>query len=75
MSNPCIRCGKERVDGKTWKGKVGASSITYTKTICTDPKCQKIVDQEIADRKAKNASLLKAKAEAKLAREKLSAAI
>lgn len=73
MSNPCIECGKERIDGKTWKGNVGISVVTYTQTICPDPKCQKIVDQRTADRKAKSASLIKAKEEAKLAREKLMA--
>lgn len=73
MSNPCIECGKERIDGKTWKGNVGISVVTYTQTICPDSKCQKIVDQRTADRKAKSASLIKAKEEAKLAREKLMA--
>lgn len=74
MSNPCVRCGKERIDGKTWKGKTGVSPITYTQTICPDSQCQKIVDKGISDRKAKNAALLKAKEEAKLARIKLLAA-
>lgn len=74
MSNPCIKCGKERVDAKSWEGKIGSSVVTYTQTICPDPECQKIVDQGIADRKAKTAALLKAKEEAKLAREKLLAA-
>ncbi len=73
MSNPCVRCGHERIDGKTWKGKVGASPVTSTQTVCPDKECQKIVDQGIADRKAKNAAILKAKEEAKLAREKLAA--
>lgn len=73
MSNPCVRCGQQRIDGKTWKGKVGASPVTYTMTVCPDKACQKVVDQGIADRKAKNASILKAKEEAKLAREKLAA--
>lgn len=67
MSNPCIRCGLERINGKTWKGKVGASSVTYTQTVCPDKSCQKIVDQEIADKKAKTAALIKAKEHAKLA--------
>lgn len=73
MSNPCVRCGIERIDGKTWKGKVGASPVTYTQTVCPDKSCQKIVDQGIADRKAKNAAILRVKEEAKLAREKLAA--
>ncbi len=75
MSNPCINCGKERIDGKTWKGKIGISVITYTQTICPDPKCQKIVDQRTADRKAKSELLAKGKQEAKLAREKLMATV
>lgn len=70
MSNPCSECGKERIDGKTWKGKVGISVITYTQTICPDPECQKIVDRKTADRKAKSDLLAKGKMEAKLAREK-----
>ena len=71
MSNPCIRCGKERVDGKTWKGKAGVSTVTYILTICPDSDCQKIVDKGIAERKAKSELLIKEKADAKLAREKL----
>lgn len=74
MSNPCIRCGKQRIDGKSWKGKSGISIITYTKTSCPDAQCQKILDQAIADRIAKNDLMIKNKAEAKLAREKLLAA-
>ncbi len=74
MSNPCVRCGKQRLDGKTWEGKVGVSPITYTMTVCPDKECQKIVDQGIAERKAKTASMLKIKEEAKLARAKLLAA-
>lgn len=71
MDNLCIRCGKVRIDSKTWKGKVGASVITYILTICPDSTCQKIVDKAIADKKAKSALLIKEKMEAKLAREKL----
>lgn len=71
MSNPCINCGKERVDGKSWEVKIGSSIVTNTRTICPDPDCQRQVDQSIADRKAKTASLLQAKENAKLAREKL----
>lgn len=71
MQNLCIECGKERVDGKSWKSKIGTSVVTYTKTVCPDPACQKIVDKAIADRKEKNLSLVKKKLEAKQAREKL----
>lgn len=71
MSNPCARCGKERVDGKTWEGKIGASVVVYTLTICPDRACQKIVEKEIAERKAKNASIIAAKQAAKLAKDRL----
>lgn len=71
MNNTCIRCGKQRIDGKSWKGKIGISIITHTQTICPDPKCQKIVDQAIADRKEKNELLNQKKIAAKLEREKL----
>ena len=71
MSNPCVRCGTERIDGKSWIEKSGISIITHTKTICPDSQCQKILDKMIADRIEKNNLMLKNKAEAKLARIKL----
>ena len=74
MSNPCIRCGKERIDSKSWKVKIGTSIVTHTKTVCPDFDCQKILDKEVADRIARNDLMIKNKAEAKLAREKLLAA-
>ncbi len=70
MSNPCIRCGKERLSGKTWQDKIGSSVITYTLTVCPDRQCQKILDQDMADRKARSEALIKQKLEAKRAREK-----
>jgi len=70
MSNPCIRCGTERIDGKSWKEKSGTSFVFYTKTICPDSACQKALDKSIAERIAKNELMIKNKAEAKLAREK-----
>jgi hypothetical protein len=72
--NPCIRCGKQRIESKTWKEKLGASFITLSLTICPDKECQKIVDQELAERREKAALILRKKEEAKLAREKLIAA-
>ena len=73
MSNPCVRCGQERITGKTWKNKAGFSIITCIQTICPDKECQKVVDEGIAEKKAKTASLKSAKEAAKLAREKLAA--
>jgi hypothetical protein len=45
-SNPCIRCGTERVVVKTWEEQVGASVIINKETACPNPECQKQVDIE-----------------------------
>lgn len=71
MNNPCIRCGKPRIDGKSWKEKSGNSFITYTLTICPDSECQKIVEKGISDRKEKSIKIAEERARAKLEREKL----
>ena len=71
MLNPCINCGKERVDGKTWKERNGASLIIHTQTICPDSECQKKVDKTTEERIAKSMLLIKKKLDAKLAREKI----
>ena len=73
MNNPCIRCGKPRIEGKSWESSLGNSVITHTQTICPDPECQKIVEQGIADKKAKNEQLTKDRAKSKLEREALMA--
>lgn len=46
----CIRCGKPRITGKTWKEKVGIYNVTHTENICADPACQKQVDVLLKDR-------------------------
>lgn len=75
MSNPCIECGKQRIDGKSWKGKVGSAVVTYTLTICPDAQCQKLVDKAFADKKEKSQLLARKKLEDKLERERLSSHI
>ncbi len=72
MSNPCINCGTQRIDGKSWNGKIGTSLITYTQTICSDPACQKIVDEATAARLEKSELLAQKKIQAKIEREKAS---
>lgn len=44
IHNPCIRCGKERIITKTWKEKIGTSTIINTESVCPDLECQKKVD-------------------------------
>lgn len=50
--NLCSRCGKPRIVSKKWteKVKIGdrVSVINHTETVCSDPKCQKKVDEELS---------------------------
>ncbi|OGG03972.1 hypothetical protein A2W14_05935 [Candidatus Gottesmanbacteria bacterium RBG_16_37_8] len=48
VNTPCIRCGKTRIVGKIWTENVSGSKITHTQTVCPDPECQKIVEEELA---------------------------
>lgn len=51
ISNPCIRCGKQRIDKKSWKEKLvshfGVSYIVHTETVCPDKQCQIIVQEKL----------------------------
>lgn len=53
IKNPCITCGKERIVIKVFKEKIGNAVITNTITACSDPKCQKGVDNLLAKEKAR----------------------
>lgn len=54
FSNPCIRCGKERVVLKTWKEKIGSSIVIATETVCSNPECQKKVNIDNQRQRDKN---------------------
>lgn len=60
MSNPCIRCGNQRVFHKTWEevNMVYGKEITttYTNFVCPDSKCQKIVEEQLRAQKEKKES-------------------
>ena len=60
-SNPCTRCGKERVISKTYEEDIvtflGTSKVTYTETVCPDSDCQKIVDEKLKAQKQKTQEL------------------
>lgn len=47
----CIRCGKMRIEGRSWTEYVDKSLISYTLTVCPDPECQKIVDKQLKSRR------------------------
>lgn len=53
MSNKCTRCGKERVEVKTYKEKVGTSCVIYKEMACEDPECQKKVEKVLSKEKDK----------------------
>lgn len=57
-SNPCTRCGKQRVVSRTWKEVIETvSGVVITQinqdTICPDRECQKIVNKELKVQKDK----------------------
>ena len=53
FSNPCSRCGRERVVVRTWKEKVYDSVIVNTEKECPNPDCQKLVNRENNKQKEK----------------------
>jgi len=61
QTNPCIRCGKERIESRTWIEVIetynGETTVTHTETVCPDVECQKIVDEGFAKQKEKSDSL------------------
>lgn len=46
ISNPCVRCGKQRIVVKKWKEKIGYSVVYNTEMACPDKECQKKVESE-----------------------------
>ena len=54
-SNPCIRCGKERILSRVYEEEIGNSSVTTTLMVCPDAECQKKVELENKKREEKNA--------------------
>ena len=61
ISNPCIRCGKQRIDGETYEKEMitlfGKTTVTVTDTVCPDPSCQKIVMEELEVKRLKKESM------------------
>jgi hypothetical protein len=47
VSNPCTRCGKQRVDGRITRESFGDGFVIVTQTICPDSECQKAVDGQL----------------------------
>lgn len=64
-SNVCPRCGKQRIDGKTWSEGVGAFKVKVVMTVCPDKECQKIVDAQYKKDKDERDAQTKARQDAK----------
>jgi hypothetical protein len=60
-TNVCTRCGKERIESKTWTEEIatffGTSTVVHTDTVCPDPDCQKIVEEKLETQRAKTEEL------------------
>ena len=62
-SNPCIRCGKERIIFKRTEEQMydypGATKVVHIEKVCPDPECQKLLDAEIKEQQNKRDTLRK----------------
>lgn len=57
-TNPCIRCGKERIVSKTWIETITTFSgklqeVEHIEAVCPDHDCQEMLDKEFAKQKEK----------------------
>ena len=49
-SNPCTRCGKERIKGKEKTVILNATKTKITFYVCPDKDCQKKVEKRIVEK-------------------------
>ncbi len=49
--NLCTRCGKDRIESKSWNEEItaffGSTTIVHTEMVCPDAECQKIVEEKM----------------------------
>lgn len=57
-TNPCIRCGKERIKGKEQTVILNSSKTKVTSYVCPDKECQKIVEKQIKEKEEKKMALI-----------------
>jgi hypothetical protein len=58
FSNPCSRCGKERVLLRKWIEEIPTynnktTKVTRALNVCPDIECQKIVDADLTEQRRK----------------------
>ncbi|OGY22112.1 MAG: hypothetical protein A2126_00445 [Candidatus Woykebacteria bacterium GWB1_45_5] len=56
-TNPCIRCGKERIKGKVKFINTDSRKTKLTMYVCPDRECQKIVEAELAAKEERKLAL------------------
>lgn len=61
ISNPCTRCGSERIVSKTWEETIatfsGTMVVVHSLTVCPNPECQKITDGQLAAQRTKQEAI------------------
>lgn len=57
-SNPCTRCGKERIKEKEQTVVLNASKTKVISYVCPDKACQKIVAKQIKEKEEKKLALI-----------------
>jgi hypothetical protein len=71
-SNPCTRCGKERIISKRYEEQMynypGATKVVHIEKICPDPDCQRKVEAELKEQQQKKDNIRKKSQERALAR-------
>ncbi len=71
-SNPCFRCGTERIISKRWEEPMydypDSPKVVHIEKICPNPDCQKLVDAELKAQQDKKDNLRKKSEERALAR-------
>lgn len=56
-SNPCIRCGRERIVVRTYVEQTGAFPVTHTITSCPDKACQAAVEKKFKEERERREAL------------------
>ena len=60
-SNPCVRCGKDRIVSREWTQQIGNTVLTRTDTVCPDKSCQKAVDMDMEEKRLKKEAIMNRK--------------
>jgi len=56
-SNPCIKCGKERIKGTEKIIVINSRKAKLTMYVCPDKECQKKVESELAAKEERRLAL------------------